>query len=129
LAEIVFSNRDKLRQLNSIIHPHLKETIINLVEDIRTDTDSQLIVINAAVLEEIGLLDYVDEVWLVTAGQTTRLKRLLKKGMERKVALKRLRSQASQKKYLAMADVVIENNSSPKELANRVAKLFKEVIG
>ena len=80
-----------------------------------------LIVINAAVLKEIGLIDIVDQVWVVMASKEKRLKRLIKKGMDRTDALKRMNSQLSQKEYLDMADLVIKNDGTLKELKKRAS--------
>lgn len=115
LGEIVFSDKTKLQQLNKIVHPYLKEAILRKVEDI-----GHLIVINAAVLKEIGLADYVDEVWVVTASKNTIMKRLVKTGLAKEEARKRINSQISQKEYLKMADVVIRNEGTLKQLNAKV---------
>ena len=129
LGEIVFSDKDKLKILNQIIHPYLKEIIIELVQSHQvqcpklqatSDIGHRTIVINAAVLKEIGLVDYVDEIWVAMAPQAKRLKRLLKAGLFPAEAKKRLRSQMSKKDYLKLADVVIENNGPLKSLKNKV---------
>ena len=124
LGKIVFSDKRKLAELNKIVHPALKKAVI---EEIKLRTclpvgkapNSQLrtlIVINAAVLKEIGLLKVVDRVWVVTASRANRLKRLLKSGLPRAAALGRINSQLSQAEYLKMADVVIRNDGTKKEL-------------
>ncbi|MFC1571767.1 dephospho-CoA kinase [Candidatus Margulisiibacteriota bacterium] len=117
LAEIVFSDSSKLKQLNRIVHPYLKEEIIKVAKE--------PCIINAAVLKEIGLVDYVNEVWVVMASKEKRLKRLIKSGLDKEEAEKRIRSQMSQKEYLAMADVVIENNGTLKQLNAKIQACFK----
>ena len=126
LGEIVFADRNKLKLLNRIVHPYLKEAIIQSVEPLacrqagRTSNIDRRIVINAAVLKEIGLVDYVDEVWVVMASKENRLKRLIKSGLSKKEALKRINAQASQKDYLKMADVVVRNDGTSKQLKDQV---------
>lgn len=121
LGEIVFSEKRKLQELNRIVHPHLKEAIIQIVENRKSKVESgALIVINAAVLKEIGLKDYVDEVWVVTASKGTRLKRMIKAGFTKAEALKRMRAQPSQREYLKMADAVIRNEGTLKQLNAKV---------
>ena len=124
LGAMVFRDRRKIEILDQIIHPALKETvkrelesreleIRKLVERVGTGlvpVRKNPIVINAALLKEIGLIDLVDEVWVVMAPQSIRLKRLMKKGMDKKTALLRMRRQMGQKEYLKMADKVIWNN-------------------
>lgn len=118
LGEIVFSDKQKLQELSRIVHPYLKEAIVHEVEDQRLKNEDQrpLIVINAAVLKEIGLIDYVDEVWTVAASEEKRLDRLLKAGLSEEEARRRIASQASQEEYLEIADVVIKNEGTVDEL-------------
>jgi dephospho-CoA kinase len=140
LGEIVFSDKKKLKQLNEIVHPALKKAVI---EELKLRTPPRLvrlrslqvrsgqansklrtlIVINAAVLKEIGLLNVVDKVWVVSASKENRLKRLIGSGLPRAAALNRINSQLSQAAYLKMADVVIRNDGTVKELARRVREL------
>ncbi|MFA6430936.1 MAG: dephospho-CoA kinase [Candidatus Margulisiibacteriota bacterium] len=110
LGAIVFSDKAAMHRLNKIVHPALKEAVINLIQEHPT-----LIVINAAVLKEIGLIEIVDQVWVVMASRERRLKRLLRKGSSKENALKRINSQLPQKEYLEMADVLIKNDGSLKE--------------
>ena len=107
---------------------HFKENLIHTNEinkitndELRMTNCGNLIVINAAVLKEIGLIDIVDQVWVVMASKEKRLKRLIKKGMDRSDALKRMNSQLSQKEYLDMADLVIKNDGTLKELKTRAS--------
>lgn len=123
LGEIVFGDKKKLKLLNQIVHPALKKAII-ASSKLKVE-NSKLIIINAAVLKEIGLVNFVDEVWIVMASQAKRLKRLLKSGLSKKQADARLRSQMSQKKYLRMADRIIWNNGTLKQLSTKVAELTK----
>ena len=123
LGGIVFSDKKKLAALNQIIHPALKEAIKQIIIDIiekpqprENKPAPQLIAINAAVLKEIGLVDLVDEVWVVLATKETRLKRLVKKGLPKSEAEKRVRAQAGIKDYLQLADIVIKNDGTRKQL-------------
>jgi dephospho-CoA kinase len=127
LGEIVFGNKPKLKLLNKIVHPYLSKIIRQKAQGKRPFDRAQgepeakgTMVINAAVLKEIGLVNFVDEVWVVMAPRKTRLQRLLKSGISKKDAEARLRSQMSQKEYLKIADLVIENNSDLKALKGKV---------
>ncbi|MFH1683874.1 MAG: dephospho-CoA kinase [Candidatus Margulisiibacteriota bacterium] len=127
LGEIVFSDKAKLRQLNKIIHPFLKEAIIQMVEEVKVRSSElgvRSIVVNAAVLKEIGLVGYVDEVRVVMASKEKRLRRLLKSGLSKTEAEQRLRSQMSKKEYLKLADVVIDNDGTLKGLRKKVLSLI-----
>ena len=117
LGEIVFSDKQKLQELDRIVHPYLKEAIVKEVESCMSSVVScKFIVINAAVLKEIGLIDYVDEVWTVAASEEKRVERLLRSGLSEEEARRRIASQASQEEYLEVADVVIKNEGTVDEL-------------
>ena len=121
LGEIVFADKKKLKQLNEIVHPALKKAVI---EEIKLRTPNSqlptLIVINAAVLKEIGLLPLVDEVWLVTAPKEIRLKRLIGQGLPVKEAKDRINAQSSGREYAKLADVVINNTGTLKQLSGKI---------
>lgn len=121
LGEMVFVDPRKLKKLNGIVHPHLRDAIIQIVESRKSTVENRkMIIINAAVLKEIGLLEAVNEVWLVIAGREIRLKRLIKSGISRQDALRRVNAQMSKKEYLKFANVVVENNSTREALKHKI---------
>lgn len=120
LGAIVFSDQKKLKDLDKIIHPALKEAITKEIDRIISEQRTQIIVVNAAVLKEIGLVDQVDAVWVVMASKANRLKRLRKSGMSEAEAMKRINAQLPQKDYLKMADVVIRNDGTLNQLNAKV---------
>ena len=120
LGELVFGDKRKLKELDQLVHPYLKKTIMQEVES----NKSKIVAINAAVLKRIGLLDYVDEVWVVMASREVRLKRLLRSGYSKQEAEARLRSQMSKKAYLSVGTVVLENNRSRQNLRKKVLELL-----
>jgi dephospho-CoA kinase len=125
LGNVVFADRDKLAALNHIVHPYLKDAVIMEIERLRQEENTpSILVVNAALLEEIGLTPLVDEVWVVIASQANRLKRLLRKNLGKKAASLRMRTQKGQKAYLALADVVIRNNGTLKSLEKQVCVLL-----
>jgi len=122
LANEVFFNKTKLKALNKLVHPKLKKKI---AEKLKSRKAEKLIVINAAVLKEIGLIEFCDEVWVVMAPKKTRLARLEEKGLLKNDALARISSQMNQKAYLKLADAVISNDGTKKELNDQVQTLLK----
>ncbi|MEA3492845.1 MAG: dephospho-CoA kinase [Candidatus Margulisiibacteriota bacterium] len=118
LGKIVFSDRRKLKKLNKLVHPYLKKAIVKKIEG------RKLIVINAAVLKEIGLVSLCDEVWVVMAPKETRLKRLLKSGLPIKDARKRIDSQMGRKDYSSVGTAVVENNGPKQKLRERILDLL-----
>jgi len=123
LGEIVFGNPRLLKKLNKIMHSRMKDEIVK-ESGKRKAESGKPIIINAAVLREIGLIPIVDEVWVVLADKKKRLNRLVKKGMSREKAERRIKAQKPEKDYLRIADKVIRNDSGKSSLRKLVLSLL-----
>lgn len=127
LAQLVFADKKQLEKLNRIVHPELKQVVIREIENRKSTIENRTIVVNAAVLAEIGLVDCVDEVWVVLAPKRQRLARLLKAGLKKNEALNRINCQMSEKEYRELADKLVINNSTLKGLKTKVLHILREV--
>ena len=77
LAEIVFSDAEKLSRLNAIVHHRVLEDIEQWKE---TNAGEKVLFIETAILLESNLHHRVDAVWLVEATEDTRLRRACLRG-------------------------------------------------
>jgi dephospho-CoA kinase len=128
LAEIVFTDENLLIKLNSMVHPHIKQSIERTIDKLDKQ-EINMVVIDAAILVEAGWRNLVDELWVVTAERKTikqRLSHKLKNNMDS--ALKRSKFQMPQSELKAKADLVIDNEGSIRALRERVTLLFNERI-
>lgn len=75
LGEIVFCNQDELFVLNEIMHPAVKEMIVNRIQTER-ENDRKYFVIEAALLLEDGYNQICDELWYIYTDEKTRRLRL-----------------------------------------------------
>ena len=116
LGQIVFPDHKKLNILNSITHPKIIEAIKEEIKD-----KKGIIVINAALPELFEGL--VDQTIVVIASKEKRLKRLLKQGRSKTEAEKRIKSQMPQKEYLKLADIIIKNDGTRKQLQDQIKNL------
>ena len=128
LGDIVFSDPEKLRLLNSITHPEIinriKEDIARLKEE-----KVKLIVLDAAILIEMNLQKLVDEVWLVTVDVETQIKRLVERDrFSLTDAANRVNSQFPNEKKLKYADVQIDNNAPIQEVRERIKELWNNTV-
>jgi dephospho-CoA kinase len=111
LAKIVFADAAALKFLNQVVHPLLYDLIHEEIT-LAQARGEKIIVVNAALLKEIGLEKLVEEVWVVMAKAVVRRLRLLKNGLTPKEVRQRLASQRSTKDYLAGAAVILDNNAT-----------------
>ncbi len=120
LADLVFSDPAKLNALNKITHPMIKQKISSMLEGGLLE---EIIVIDAALPHIFKGL--VDEIWGVVASKEKRVKRLLKSKKTKAQISRIMKSQLSEKEYETMADKVIRNEGSIKQLNEKVQACLK----
>lgn len=121
LGEIVFSDRDKLNRLNTLV----REEIFNAIMTKKDKLDGQghrLIVLDIPLLYEAGYDIYVDEVMVVYTDYKTQLERLIKRdGLTEIAAIKRIEAQESLESKKEKADVLIDNTGTIEETKQQIA--------
>ncbi|MCR4429890.1 MAG: dephospho-CoA kinase [Tepidanaerobacteraceae bacterium] len=128
LGHMVFSNRTMLEKLNRITHPEIVLEIKRRL-DYCIKKREKIVVIDAALLLEIGLDSMVDEVWLVAVDEKTQLERLLarEKDMSFEEAMDRIRVQMPLDKKKKMADRIIDNSGSIKDTKQKIDELWRDI--
>ena len=92
LGRIVFADEDRLRDLERIVHPAVRERILVELEAAEVD-GSELVAIEAIKLVEGGLAELCDEVWLVTCSPEVQRDRLAGRGLPEADATQRIAAQ------------------------------------
>jgi dephospho-CoA kinase len=122
LAEIVFNNPDKLKLLNGIIHPAVKNHFGNWV---LKHKDSPFVIYEAAILFESGNYKNCDQIITVIAPLETRIQRvILRDNSTRENVLKRINMQWDDNQRIAKSDFVVEN-IDPRITKSEVEKILK----
>jgi len=92
LSSIVFSDKDKLQALNSIVHGAV---LADIALWANAHADAGVMFVETAILYQSGLDRMVDEVWEVTAPEQVRVERVMKRnGMSEADVRARIRSQS-----------------------------------
>ncbi len=121
LADIVFSERSKLRLLNSLVHKEVKREVLKKL------SQPGDVVVEAALLIEAKWFKIVDRVWVVTAKREIIVDRLKKtRKMSEYEITKRMRNQLDTETMCRYADSVIPNNGSIDELKRLLKDLWKK---
>ncbi len=127
LAAVVFADSAALRRLEAIVHPLVAARAAALVAEAERQ-GCPVVVYSVPLLVENGLADDHDVVVVVDAADDVRLDRLVRlRGMVEADARARMAAQASREQRLAAADVVIGNDGTPAELAERVDAVWREL--
>ncbi|MGH2692117.1 MAG: dephospho-CoA kinase [Actinomycetota bacterium] len=126
LARVIFSDEERRRSLESILHPEVFRLLAEAVERFR-DTD-EVVVFDAPLIIETGFHEAVDVLVVVTAPVEQRMERVRRdRGMSEAEAAVRIAAQAAPEARDAAADVLIHNDGNLEELENRVDELWADL--
>lgn len=126
LAGIVFNDKTKLAALNAIVHPIIMRGIADRLERLR-DTD-EFVILDAALIVELGLAEAVDLVVVVTADVDHRRRRLAElRGMAHDDIMARIGAQASEEELMGRADLVVRNNGDLAALGAEADRIWAEL--
>ena len=132
LGRIVFSDREALAGLNSIVHPLVIDEIHNMLDDLEQASAARgsriCVVLDVPLLFEAGIDGISDEIWVVAVGLELQIRRLMERdGYSREEALSRIRAQMPLEDKIARADVVIDNSGSLDDTQQLVRGLWHEL--
>jgi dephospho-CoA kinase len=124
LAEIIFKDPAKRKNLEQITHPLIRKAFADIV----AKSGDQMIVINQIPLLVESKYEYnFDHVIAVSTSEDKRIARLLAKGYTQEQIHKRMKSQVSDADREKIADSIIQNNESEKELLPQVEKIWEQL--
>lgn len=127
LGTIVFSDKEKLALLNRITHPEIIERVKAEIEGLEK-AGERVIVVDAAILIEMGLHRYVDRVWVVAVSRETQMRRLIERDkFAYDAAVNRINSQFTNEERIRHADVVIDNNKPIEEVGKTIEALWRNI--
>lgn len=122
LGMIVFSDPARLRRLEEIEHPIVRDLID---ADIKGAAE-QVVVVDAIKLIESGWADKCDTVWAVTCKREQQVERLVRtRGYSLEEAETRIDAQSPQADKVARADVVIDNSGTIEDTYRQVDAVWQ----
>ena len=125
LAAIVFSDAGARARLDGIVHPLVRSRSAELAAAAPADA---VLVHDVPLLVETGQAASYDLVLVVEADESTRVVRLVQRGLTAEDARARIAAQATDDQRRAVADVVLDNSGSPEELAAQVDRFWAERV-
>jgi dephospho-CoA kinase len=125
LARVVFSDPEALVQLESIVHPLVRQAVDILIKR----APQKVIVIEAIKLLEGPLRQACDCIWVTYAQKDIQITRLTqKRGMSLAVAHQRINAQPPQLDKVKVANTVIRNEGSFENTWEQVTKAWRELF-
>ncbi|WP_299624178.1 dephospho-CoA kinase [uncultured Tenacibaculum sp.] len=107
LAKIVFENKEKLKILNSIVHPEVHKHLQNFIKE---NKNRDYILYENAILFENGSHKMCDVIITVTAPKEIRIQRVIERDkVAREAVLHRMNNQWPEVKKTIQSNYIIEN--------------------
>ena len=129
LARVAFQDVDHQRRLNSVVHPYIYDLIDKTFDKVLSDGKYDVFIIDAAMIYESGYDIHLDYIIVITAQLKNRMERALaRKTLTREEILKRIEFQWPEEEKVGMADFVIHNDGTEKELNDNIKSLIKKLI-
>ena len=127
VSDVVFGSEIMRQSLDAIIHPAVRQYILNQIEQQR-EAGCSLVVVEAALLLEEKYDAFCDQVWYVHTDQEIRIERLMKsRGYTREKALSIIKRQASEAFFRQNTDYMITNNGLPEETWRQIEEGIKKL--
>lgn len=125
LGSLAFSDPDAMKQLETIVHPLVRQAVEILIKR----ASQPVVVIEAIKLLESELRKVCHSIWVTNAPEDVQVERLIRKrGMNREQASERIHMQSAQSAKVAVANIVITNTGSYDDLWKQVSEAWKELI-
>ncbi|RDS84517.1 dephospho-CoA kinase [Dyella monticola] len=126
MRERVFTDPTARRTLEAIVHPRVRQWMLDRVQ---VDESPYVMLAIPLLAENIGHYRWVDRIAVVDVPETTQLQRLMARdGMDEDLAARILATQASRTARLALADDVIDNSGEESALEPQIAVLHQRYL-
>ncbi len=128
LGRIVFADPAALADLESIVHPRVRE-LVEAALEAAAETGAPFAVVEAIKLVEGGLADRCDEVWLVDCPEPVQRERMAERGMAADDIERRMGAQVGLRERLAgHITRVVGTEGSPDETRERVEDALAQAL-
>ena len=118
MADLIFSDEEKRRQMNAIVHPYV---LAGMRRFFHSHENDAIVFAEVPLLFEASWNDEFDRICVVTCSRETAVRRMMEdRGYTEEEAAARYESQIDPEKQKAMADHVIMNETTLKDLDHEI---------
>ena len=126
LKETVFMDKEKLRTLESIIHPRVREDLWKTIAEKR-EAGAGFVIVDGPLLYETDLHKSLDKIVVVSTEKEGIRERLRTRGLSDEDMDMRMSNQIPLKEKEKRADFVIFNNGTRRDLEQEVEGLLRRI--
>lgn len=124
LANIVFQQPEKLKELNAILHPAVKK---HFDEWVAKNVNEPFLVKEAAILFESGAYKYCDFILTIVASEAIRIQRVMERDQcSKEAVVDRMKNQWTDSQRVEKSDFVIENENL-EQTQKEISKFLKKI--
>jgi dephospho-CoA kinase len=127
LGAEVFTDSEKLRELNAILHPRIVERVEGLAREHARQDPQAVILVDAALIFETGIGGRFSKVIVTWCRPEQQLERLMHKGLTRQESERRIAAQMPVEEKRRRADYVIDSSGSLENTRSQVEGIFAEL--
>lgn len=129
MAERIFADRDLLENVNNIVHPAVKEYILQLIQEKKAENKLDFLFIEAALLIEGGYAGIVDELWYIHSEVDIRRDRLKSSRAYSDEKIDGIvHKQLSEEQFRKHCRIVIDNSGDFDAACKQIDKKLEEYL-
>jgi dephospho-CoA kinase len=130
LASIIFTDAEKKKLLESLLHPLIRERWLRKMEELKK-TDAPIIAyIVPLFFESTAKMPEIEKVVLVSAPEEMRIARIMVRDLfPVHIAEQRIKAQLPDSAKIDKSDFVIKNDASLAQLESRAREVFGALVG
>lgn len=127
MAEVIFGNDEKRGRMNAIVHPAVKEYILDVYHKEQQAGELDYLILEAALLIEEHYDEICDELWYIYTSEENRRERLkANRGYSDEKISTIFQSQLTEEVYRRHCKVVIDNNHTPEDAFLQIRTYLNE---
>lgn len=128
LASIIFSDPEKKKLLESILHPLIRKRWLENLEELKKTGSPLIVYVVPLFFESTSEMPEIQQVILISAPEETRIQRIMQRDQfPRELAELRIRAQLPDSAKVDRSDFVIKNDSSLESLTEKASQVFSSL--
>ena len=127
LGEVVFTDPEKLRMLNAIVHPRIIAEVERRAAALAAEDSHKVILVDAALIFEAGIGARFEKVIVTSCRPEQQTERLMHKGLTREEAERRIAAQIPAEEKTRRADFVIDSSGALENTRGQVELIYRSL--
>ena len=121
MAELIFSNQEKLEKINGIIHPEVNRYVMEEIEKEKIAGENDYFFIESALLIENHYDEICDELWYIDTKEEIRRERLKKnRGYSEEKISDIISKHLSEEEFKKHCQVILDNNGEKQTVYKQI---------